>query len=294
ETGSRKGEGRYSWPFVLLTPTLALLISLQTVGAQPAVTSLTGGPHAGYVDGNTQPDALFNSPLGLAIGSDPIAGDILYVADCTNNAIRKLELSQNLTITFLTSRISRPVGVVLDRGGNLFVLNRGNGTNGTLLRFNRYGNFLGTNATALTNVYAMALDAQTNVYVTSAPNKVIKITPEGVTSTVAIVTNANTLLQGITVTSGGSLAVCDSGNHGIWQIDPSTGQADKLTGFNGAGDTFGTPDFAQFNQPRGVSAAGGGWLVVTDYGNHRVKTIDSSGNVCSLYGVASSNWTTSV
>ena len=263
--------------------------------AAPAVQTITGGPTSGYLDGSTKNVALFSSPIGLAFftGSNSLAGDVLYVADRDNNAIRKLDLGFDLTITFLTNKISKPVGVAVDLSGNVFVLNRGNGSNGTVLEFNRYGNFLGTNALALVNANALARDDSGNLFVTVNGNTVIKITSgsfPGTKTTVATVPNAGTSLQGITTLSSGLLAVCDAGRNGILTINPTTGAITNLTGFNGMGDTFGAPAFAQFNQPLGISAAGSGMLVVTDYGNHRVKTIDAAGNVCSLYGVCSSDW----
>ncbi len=267
----------------------ALLLAAGNLPAQPSVATLSGGPSAGYVDGNTQPDALFHTPLGMALGTDPTAGSILYVADRDNNAIRKLDLDQNLTITFLTSRISKPVGVALDNGGNLYVLNSGNGVNGNVLSFNRYGNFLRTNAVALTNANGFVLDGSTNMYVVGGKT-IVKITVAGVKTVLATITAANTSLRGITLTSTGNLAVTDAGNHGIYIVNPSSGAYYALTGFAGAGDAFGAPGFAKFNQPYGIGAAGSGWLVVADYGNHRVKTVDPNGNVCSLYGVCSNNW----
>src|SRR6267378_21479 len=121
----------------------------------PAVNTISGGragtPRYGYVDGDTKNLAQFHTPIGMAldsIGADG-SGPRLYVADRDNNAIRKLDRDLNQTITFLSTNngISKPVGVALDSSGNLYVLNRGaNGTDGTVLSFNRYGNFLGTNA----------------------------------------------------------------------------------------------------------------------------------------------------
>ena len=263
--------------------------------ATPAVQTISGGPTSGYWNGDTKNVALFNSPMGLAFfsGSNSLAGDVLYVADRDNDAVRKLDLNLNQTITFLTSKISKPVGVAVDLSGNLYVLNRGNGNNGTVLEFNRYGNFLGTNALALTNANALARDDSGNLFVTVNGNAVVKIEPgsfPGVKTNVCTVTNANTVLRGITTLSSGLLAVCDAGRNGILTINPLTGAWTNLTGFNGVGDTFGAPGFVQFNQPLGISAAGAGMLVVTDNGNHRVKTVDASGNVCSLYGVCSTEW----
>src|ERR1035437_8299600 len=274
-----------------------IAVSLLIAGnlkAMPVVQTVSGGPAYGYVDGNTKSNALFHTPIGLALGSDPAAGTILYVADRDNNAIRKLDLDLNQTITFLTGNISKPVGVALDGKVNLYVLNHYNGSNGTVLKFNRFGNFLGTTAAELINANGIALDGATYIYVTVNGNAVIKISPgsfPGAKTNVATINIANSSLQGVAVTSSGYLAVCDSGNHGIWMINPMTGETNRLTGFAGAGDAFGVPGAARFNQPYGIAAAGGGMLVVTDYGNHRVKTVDASGNVCSLYGVCSSNWT---
>src|SRR6267378_2732254 len=105
----------------------------------PAVSTVSGGPSQGrphsygYVDGDTQGLAQFHTPIGLAL-----SGTILYVADRDNNAIRKLDLDANQTITFATNginRIYRPVGVAVDGGGSLYVLNQGDGVNGNVLTF---------------------------------------------------------------------------------------------------------------------------------------------------------------
>ncbi|MCX6913513.1 MAG: fibronectin type III domain-containing protein, partial [Verrucomicrobia bacterium] len=47
---------------------------------------------------------------------------------------------------------------------------------------------------------------------------------------------------------------------------------------------------AKFNQPMGLAKAGSGILIVADYGNHRVKVVNSVGTVTNLYGVSSDVW----
>src|ERR1041385_2630330 len=188
-----------------------LLLAAASALAQPAVTTVSGGPNStnanafGYADGDTFQIAQFHTPMGLALGTDPSAGPILYVADRDNNAVRKLELAMNQTITFLTNKISHPVGVALDTVSNVYVLNRGNGNNGTVLECNRFGNFLGTNALNLVNANGIAVDSGTNIYVTVSSNQVVKIAPgsfPGVKTTVTTVTNAGTSLHGITLRAG--------------------------------------------------------------------------------------------
>src|SRR5438105_2474527 len=73
------------------------------------VTTIGGGPNAGYTDGDTLQTSLFNNPSGIALDSTE---NLLYVADLNNNAVRLLDLQANLTETFTTA------GVTYDGFGN--------------------------------------------------------------------------------------------------------------------------------------------------------------------------------
>src|SRR5882724_7762120 len=281
-----------------VTVVALLLAAGNLAGATlPAASTFSGGragtPRYGYVDGDTAAVAQFHTPIGLALDN---SRGRLYVADRDNNAIRKLDLDLNQTITFATNginRIRQPVGVALDGAGNLYALNRGNGSDGTVLKIDTFGNFLGTNASGLANANGIALDGGGNIFVTVNNNSIIRIPRSGPITTLATIPDASAILQGITVRDDSFLAVCDSGRHVILLVDPATGSATRLTGLlNTPGDQFGTSDFAQFNQPRGLANAGDGSLVVMDYGNNRVKKVDPSGTVCNLYGVCSNNWVT--
>lgn len=278
------------------------LVSTCSLLAAPEVRTLTGGPAqfspdnpAGYVDGVTASGAQFHTPFGLAL--DP-AGTTLFLADRDNNAIRQLDLVLGQTFTFATAQIDQPVGVAVDSAGRVYVLNRGNGNNGTVLSFDapaRGGDFLATKAVNLVNAAGIALDPVTNIYVTVQGNTVIRITPDGVTSTVATINSAGVSLQGLVVKRDGRLAVCDGGRHGIYLINPNTGAVTTFAGFHGVGD-FTTPynvassASAQFNQPYGVAETGDGALLVADSGNHRVKVVLTTGVVTNLYGVSSNFW----
>jgi hypothetical protein len=285
------------------------LLGFASLKAAPTVAWVAGGPSAtnsnyyGYTDGNTAEYSQFHTPIGLAVDS---TGNYLYVADRDNNAIRELDLGGNETITFTTNSISQPVGVAVDSSNNVFVLNYGKGTNGTVLKFDLYGDLLATNATGLTNAGGIALDRIGDVYVT-ASNRLMEITAAGVVTNVAVITNAGTSLLGIAVQNhgpnAGMIAACDAGNNGIWLINPSTGAATKFAGFNGAGDNIsGSPNWqfpyltgvsaanAKFNHPYGVAEVGDGGLVISDYGNNRVKVLNVAGTVTNLYGVNSNLW----
>ena len=283
-----------------------LLAANNLPGATTATTvqRVAGRGLAGYADGETLEQAYFSTPCGLAVD---ITGEYLYVADRDNNAIRQLDLLFDQTITVATNRVSKPVGVALDGFGNLYVLNSGNGKNGSVMEFSTLDNqvfyLVATNAMNLTNAAGLALDVSGNIYVTVNSNTVLEITSPGVSNVVATITNAGASLQGLVLKRSGAtaglLAVCDSGRNGVYLINPNTGLVTTNSGFHGAGDFSQSPSpsdvasasTARFNQPMGITEAGDGSLIVADNANHRVKLVQiSSGTVTNLYGVVSNDW----
>ena len=297
----------------------ALLLATTNLFATATVILLSGGPNpplkitsSGYVNGDITTNSVYNAPAGIAAD---LSGDFLFVADSSNNAIRLLEFDINWTstlltlspdgLTVITNLFNNPVGVAIDSDYNLFVLNRGNGNNGNVLKFtideDLFATLVATNAANLTNAAGLALDFYDDVYVTIKSNKVLRLTPSGgsnIVSTVAnagtTVTNAGANLQGLVVKYNGMLAVCDAGRNGIYLINPTNGVVSTNAGFNGAGD-FISPlnhdpiSIARFLQPSGVAEMGDGNLIVTDFGNHRVKVVTST-SVTNLYGIKSSYW----
>jgi hypothetical protein len=275
--------------------TLALLLAASQVAAQPKVTTISGGPSAGspsffgYVDGDTAALAKYHTPVGLALDS---TRNFLFVADRDNNAIRELDLAGNQTFTFTTENVDHPVGVGFDGSGNFYVLNQSDGVNGSIVEFDAFGAFVTTLASGLANANGMVVDSLGTIYVTANNNQVLRIPPGGAITNVATIPDADAVLQGITFMSSGSLAVSDSGRNGILLVNPRTGVVTNLTGFNGAGDQFGTKANAKFNHPYGVAGVPNSMLVVADFGNNRVKVVNSVGTVTNLYGVNSNYWVT--
>ncbi|HEX3627757.1 MAG TPA: hypothetical protein VH280_20295 [Verrucomicrobiae bacterium] len=297
----RRGPLARSARLALCGAAVIATLTAGTLSAAPSVQTLGGGDstsHTGYKDGETL-YALFNTPKGLALDG---SGD-LFIADYGNNAIRMLTdlggPNNGETLTYATNGVNAPVGVVVDSADNLYILNRGGtgavSTNGTIVEYDVYGLLVGTNASHLTNAAAIALDKSGNIYVTERTNLVVEYTA-ATNFTVATVTATNALLQGIAVLPSGNLAVCDSRRNGIYTIDPGTGIWTTNAGFNGVGDgtgpnNIGIPNsLAKFVNPYGVAAAGDGTLIVSDYGNDRVKVITAAGITTNLYGVSSNDW----
>lgn len=306
----RWGSGRMSISPQWFGAVMAVLwLATANLFAAPTVNWISGGPNygypsgAGYVNGDITTDAEFHTPCGIAVD---LTGNYLLVADRDNNAVRVLEFDINYASTLLTmtnyvpttNLFSKPVGVALDSSYNTFVLNSAKGTNGYVLEFDNNGELIATNITSLTNAGGIALDNSDNIYVT-ASNTVFKITPAGVSNIVATITAPGASLQGIVVKrsgpTAGLLAVCDSGRNGILLINPNTGIVTTNAGFHGAGDFItvnnsSPSNTAKFFQPSGIAEAGDGTLIVSDYGNHRVKVVLASGAVTNLYGVTSNDW----
>lgn len=270
------------------------------------VAWISGGPNAdtssgaGYVDGDLTQFAEYNTPSGLAID---ISGDNLVVADKNNNAVRVLVFSQNTAYTLLTytnnvqanNLFTQPIGVALDPQYNLFVLCRGTGKNGYVMEFDYMGNLIATNMSSITNAGGIAIDNNDDIFVT-ASNEVFEIPSlTGTVTGLATITAANSSLQGIVVKHNGLLAVCDTGRNGILLINPLTGLVSTNAGFHGQGDFVSAQNIAYSNtatfyQPSGITESGDGTLIVTDYGNGRVKAVLPSGEVTNVYGIASKYW----
>lgn len=92
---------------------------------------------------------------------------------------------------------------------------------------------------------------------------------------------------GICIDSSGTLYVADAGNHRIRRIT-ATGAVTTVAGTGVAGFRDGAGVIAQFSSPIGVCVDGAGNIYVADNGNHRIRKIDSAGNVSTFAGSGSS------
>src|SRR5262249_21989590 len=156
----------------------------------------------------------------------------LFVADRDNNAVRELNFASGNTFTFATNSytypansINKPIGVAVDGSDNVYVLNYRNATNGTVLEFDKYGNFLRTNAMGLAYLGGIAWDGGANFYLTlsstpvaNLPSSAINLVPPAGNRVAPPIAGAGVNLQGIAVIDSGDIAVCDSGSNGVWVL----------------------------------------------------------------------------
>lgn len=147
------------------------------------------------------------------------------------------------------------------------------------------------------NVFGVVLDSAGNVYVTDAGdnNRIRKITPEGLVSTLAGGAEGFADGQGsaaafntpsaLAIGVNGDLYVADTGNNSIRKVSPQ-GLVTTVAGDGTAGYRDGPGRTAQFNGPVGVAVDKQGNVYVADTYNDRIRKITPTGQVSTLAGGA--------
>ncbi len=207
-------------------------------------------------DGGSAVAAKLNRPYGVALDA---AGD-LYIADRSNNRVRKLSMSTGNINTVAGSgtvgfsgdggpatnaNLNRPIFVAFDGSGNMFLIDNGN---------NRIRSVDGSG-----NINTEAGDGSTGYAGDGSA-----ATGTGINSPTAMVFDASN-----------NYYIADAGNHSVRMVSNATGTIVTVTGTGTAGfngDCI-APISAQLNTPTGVLINLAGELNISDCGNNRVRKI---------------------
>lgn len=207
------------------------------------------------------------------------------------------------------ARFTRPMGMVVDSGGNLFIADMGNNVirkikpDGGVTTFagsaGQYASVDGMGPDArLGRPIGIAIDASDNLYVADGGfNNVRKITPAGQVTTLVDkptitgsqdVSNSFTgfhVLTGIVLDAVGNLYVADSGNNVI-RKRALDGAVTTFAGKEGiCGHINGAAGVATLCAPTGLALDAAGNLVVIDAGNQLVRKISPTGSISTLAGM---------
>ena len=282
------------------------------------VESLAGSGERGFADGLSHL-AQFNGPTGIAIDT---AGN-LYVAEETNNLVRKVTLESAVTVlagsggrgfangSGREAKFNRPVAAVVDGAGNVYVADHGNDlirkvtSDGVVTAYAGSGDRGyrdGSAGAAQFNAPAgLALDNAGNLYVADQGNALIrKVAPDGAVSTFAgsgqrgfadVSFNEARITKIYTLALHGALQiyVADHGNDLIRKVAPD-GTVATLAGNGERGFADGPGGTARFNAPAGIAVAGE-TVYVADQGNDLVRKVAPDGTVSTLAGAGQRGFT---
>ena len=247
----------------LTLPALALMLALPAANAaEGTVTTLAGTTRGLSGDGGPAVAAQLNGPEGTAVAAD----GAVVIADTQNDAIRRVA----------------PNGVITRLAGN------GQGF------FGDGGPAVDAEMNAPSDV---AVLADGSILIADTGNdRIRRIAPNGVITTVAGSARglagdggpaAAALLngpRGVTAIAGGGYLIADSGNGRIRAVSAAgviSTVAGTSPGFAGDG---GAAVAARLSDPRAVSVAPDGGLLIADLGNRRIRRVAPGGAITTVAG----------
>jgi sugar lactone lactonase YvrE len=262
------------------------------------VTTVAGNGSQGFIDRVAGTDAsfFFYDRTGLTIDA---AGN-LYIADCGNHIIRKIDTSGFVT-TFAghingegyadgppyKAMFNLPTDVDMDKDGNLFVADRWNW-------FIRKVAADGTASTfaPIADPAGIGVDKATGkVYVTSpSTGNVYEVLPDGTVNTLPVTFNYP---SDVAVDMAGKVWVVDQGLSTIVKLDPAGGAwtATTVAGIPGTtGSANGGPGVASFNNPVGITIDKQNNIYISDYFNNSIRVIDAAGNTSTFIGTGTAGY----
>ena len=234
------------------------------------INTVAGTGIAGYT-GDLSPaaSAHLNGPFGIAVNN--ATGDV-YFADSANNCVRMVSGVTGIITTVAgtgiagttgdngpatAARLSSPVGVALDASGNIYISDIGS----SRIR-------MVTVATGIIN--------------TVAGNGTAGYLADGVAATATRLNRP----YAVAFDAAGNFYIADWGNHRVRKVTIATGIISTFAG-NGTGGYISDGVAAtatRIKNPDGLAFDAAGDLYIADYGNNRVRMVNTSGIINTVAG----------
>jgi sugar lactone lactonase YvrE len=250
---------------------LALLIVATARGQNfpTVISTVAGGGSSDNVPATSSPVA----PSSVAVDS---AGN-LFIADFRNNRIRKVDTGGIITTVAgngaasfsgdggpaTSASLNNPQGVAIDGAGNLFIAD-------------------------FANSRIRKVDHATQVITTVAGNGTASFAGDGGPATSAEVNSP----VGVAVDSSGNLFIADTGNFRVRKVDHTSQNISTAAG-NGTGASSGDggPATSAGTEAETVAVDSSGNLFIADFGNNRIRKVDTGGTITTFAGNGTNGFT---
>ncbi|MCY3022432.1 MAG: HYR domain-containing protein, partial [Planctomycetota bacterium] len=234
---------------------------VRKVDSMGTISTVAGNGNWGYSGDNV---VATSTSLGYVTGLAADWGSNLFIADTSNNRIRRVDSMTRIITTVAgngtagysgdggpatSATLNRPSGVLLDGSGNLYIADNGNHR-------------------------IRKVNGMSQTITTVAGNGTAGFSGDGATATLASLNGP----IAVALDWAGSLYIVDTGNHRIRKVDAwsntiSTVAGDGNSSYYGDG---GPAPLAALNYPNGVAVnSSDGTLYVADRDNNRIRRVGS-------------------
>ena len=292
--------------------------AIRKINTSGIISTIAGNGTAGYTgDGGAATSAQLFFPTSVFVDG---AGNV-YIGDNQNNVIRKVDnsgiittIAGNATNGFsgdsgpaVSASLSLPYGVTVDSAGNIYIADQGNNrvrmvnSSGSISTFAGPGYYSGDGGTAAAATLYRPNGITTaagSFYIADTYNRRIrKVDAAHTISTIAgtgTIGNSGNGGTAIAATFFLPIAVAADGKGNIYILDTnntvrkinaagiiSAYAGNGIAGYNGDGIPAVS---AKLNQANGIAVDHIGNLYIADYGNNRIRKVDTAGIISTIAG----------